>query len=100
MFENPSRISKVLTNIDDTIGVISINKNELNDEVISLINYLSNGQLDEAFWQSSLYPKHIFTEQFDSSLLITISEDPELDLFSKNFANERRICSLHDIFPN
>lgn len=100
MFENPFNITKALAKIDDTIGVIYIGKNELRDEEISLINYLANGQLSEAFWQSEKYPKHIFTEQFASTILITITENQDIDVFSKDFANGRRISSLQELLAN
>lgn len=97
MQKNPSSYFDYLKNIKNDVGLIHLKQSEISPDIKELINYLTNKNISPDLWRFTKLPIHIFTQQFNSQLLITItSDDRNLDDFSKNFAEGKKILTSAD----
>ena len=97
MLKNHSNLLNQLSKISNDVGVIHLTNIQINDEMKDLIDYLADGNLAPHIWTSNHYPIHIFTNQFNSELLITITEKEQLDPFSRDFSRNKKIINYQDL---
>ena len=83
-----------LKNVTSDVGLIHLKQSEITSEIKDLILYLTNKNIAPSIWDFNKLPVYIFTNQFNSQLLITITKDDQsLDEFSKSFAKEKIILT-------
>ena len=100
MQKNPSSILGFLPKITPDVGLIYFRSNELTSEIKELIEYLTDGKLEDPSWSKLQLPLYIFTHQFSSQILISINNsDDGADQFSKDFANGKKILTISDFLP-
>ena len=97
MQKNPSNILDFLPKITPDVGLIYFKSDELTSEIKELIEYLTDGKLEDSSWSNLQLPLYIFTHQFSSQILISINKSGDgADQFSKDFADGKKMLTIND----
>jgi len=96
--KNLSSYFDCLKKITSEVGLLHFKKSEVTPVARDLIAYLANQNLPKDIWDFNRLPSHIFVHQFDTQLLITISDNQmPLDDFSKKFAENKKTLTFKDL---
>lgn len=90
-------MDRFLSKITPEVGLIFLKDEELTTEIIELIKYLADGIELKTVIESPKFPKYLFTNQFNDQILITISKSDELDDFSSNFKEAKKVLKYEDL---
>ena len=88
---------RFLSKITPEVGLIFLKDEELTPEINELISYLADGIELRTVIESPNFPKYLFTKQFNDQILITISKSGELDEFSSNFKEAKKVLKYEDL---